>query len=65
MKKGEKNSKVFLKNYCIQEKDIIYYKGLLKAMKWEVTALTENSHGELSSLDGGEGIRRLFALCSF
>lgn len=32
------------------------------AMKWEVTALLDNSHGELSPLDGGEGIRRLL-LC--
>ena len=44
-------------------KDIIYYKGLLKAMKWKVTELSENFHGELSSPDGGEGIRLAFALC--
>ena len=32
-------------------------------MKREVAELSGNFRGELSSLDGGEGIRLIFALC--
>ena len=33
-------------------------------MKREVAELSGNFRGELSSLDGGEGIRLIFALCA-
>lgn len=35
----QKNTKNFFKNYCVKTDNSIYYKGLCKAMKWEVTLL--------------------------
>lgn len=35
----QKNTKNFPENYCINQDNVIYYKGLCKAMRWEVTLL--------------------------
>lgn len=35
----QKNAKNFSKSSCIKFPDVIYYRGLCKAMKWEVTLL--------------------------
>lgn len=61
-KKNEKIKNFFSKNPCKIKIIHIYYKSLPKAMKREVAELSGNSRGELSPLDGGEGIRWLL-LC--
>ena len=56
-KKVEFWSTFLKKNSCIISRYIVYYLRLLKAMKQEVAELSGNFCGELSPLDGGEGIR--------
>lgn len=56
--KREKSPEKVQKNTCIMKVHRIYLIGLLKAMMQEVAELSGNSCGELSLLDGGEGVRR-------
>jgi len=44
VKKGKRYSNFFPKKYCNIRKSVIYYKSLLKAMKWEVAELSGNFH---------------------